>query len=831
MKRFRKILFFFFTAAYLSSCNLYKVVPEGKYLLRDNKLEYRHKDIIKPKDARIYILQQPNFYVLGYPVLVGVYSIADPQPDSTFFRFQRKHPGFYKTFVEVFSEKQVYQLKKYYVTLNKTIQTLGEEPVLIDSALTEKSRKQLHYVFKNKGFLDNEVFYNIKPLSVIKANVFYSIIEKERYKIDSVYYHIYSQYINRLFPYFKNSLETKPGRFYERRFLVHDREYTTSYLRNHGFYDFQASYIKFDVVKDPDSITVDVHKNVLKKVEQIADSIYEKEFVPHRYEKVFVSVNPSPKDSVRNPQRFYFDSIAFFYSPHKYYRPKLLREAIYFSPGDLYSDDAVFKTRRQLMGLQNFRQVFIRHNEKNDSILDAEIVLVPLKKFAVNLQSGVTHSSIRPLGVSGEASFEWRNIFHGFENLSLSTIYLLASSTRFTGDNSRFFNVRELGVNLSLTIPRIIAPYGRRWVPLFMQPKTILSLRYYNQENIGLDREKFYTIYKYRWQPNRIVTNELSPLKTNYVNNKNPDRYFYIYTTAFHELKNIASTYFNMDISPANADDFIDYVFDNLPSYSPVYKTVKRIYERKIRLTENVLVISSFYDLNYDTRSNLFDKDFFLVKFYFEVAGWIPGLVSKFKDMPDNSIGQKMINKVPYSQFIKTELSYVKYWQWRKKNVVAMRLMGGLAIPYGNSTNIPFVEAYYAGGSNDVRAWRAFELGPGSTGGLSEFNEGNLKLLFNLEARIPVYESHHLGLFVDAGNIWNVFDDIPYEKAKFKGFSSLKDIAIGSGIGYRYDVGIFALRVDLAFKNYDPALPEGKRWIFDYTIKNATLNLGINYPF
>lgn len=814
-----------------SSCNLYKIVPEDRKLLRKNALQYRHKEIIKPNEASLYILQQPNFYVLGYPVLVGVYSIADPKPDSTFYRFQTKHPGFYKQFVNVFSEKQIYQLKNYYVSLNKTIQILGEEPVLIDTSLIEKSSNQLHYVFKNKGFLDNLVSDTIIPLSILKAYVHYRIDEKSRYSIDSVNHDIASSYAEELFSEIKENLKTKPGKYYQRDYLAQDREFITTFFRNHGLYDFQSSYIKYDVVKDFDAKSVDVYLQILNKIIQQADSVYSKEFLPFRYDKIKLIVKPQGEQTIKNARIITYDSLKIIYPPYKYYRPKLLREAIYFSPGDLYADDAVFKTRRQLLGLQNFRQVFIKHTQKTDSVLDADIVLIPLKKYGLKASLSATHSSIRPFGLSGEASFVWRNIFHGFENLSISGIYMFASSTRFTSERKNFFNVKELGLDISLTIPRIIAPYGRKWVPLFMQPKTIYSIRYYSQKNIGLDREKFFVMNKYRWKPNGIVTNELAPVKTNYVNNKNPERYFYIYTAAFNTLKNIASTYFNMDIGPDDADGFIDYVLDNVPSSSPVYREVKSIYERKIRLTENVLVVSSFYNLTYDTRSNLFDKDFYLVKFYLELAGWIPGLYSQLDRLPVNQIGQKMINKVPYSQFVKTELTYIKYWRWRKKNIIALRMMGGLAIPYGNSSNIPFVEAYYAGGSNDIRAWRAFELGPGSTGGISEFNEGNLKLLFNLEARIPVYESHHLGLFVDAGNIWNVFDDIPYEKAKFKGFESLKDIAVGSGFGYRYDVGVFAFRVDLAFKNYDPALPEGNRWIFDYSIKNVTLNLGINYPF
>jgi outer membrane protein assembly factor BamA len=187
---------------------------------------------------------------------------------------------------------------------------------------------------------------------------------------------------------------------------------------------------------------------------------------------------------------------------------------------------------------------------------------------------------------------------------------------------------------------------------------------------------------------------------------------------------------------------------------------------------------------------------------------------------------------VPYAQYWKFEYTFIRHWHFGKKHILAYRFFGGLAVPFGNSTNIPFVSAYYAGGSNDIRAWRAFELGPGSSGGLGEFNEANFKLLTNLEYRMPFYENHHLGFFIDAGNIWNIFDDIPYREARFKGiYSLLHETAVGAGVGYRYDFSFFAIRLDLAYKIFDPARPEGNRLIKEYDIFDGILQFGINYPF
>ncbi len=817
----------------LSSCNIYKIVPEGKYLLRKNKIVYKEKEVVPPKEVRNYILQQPNFYVFGYPLWVGVYSIADVDPVSHFERSIRRHPEAYRMFARIFSEKQVDQLKFYYVNLNRQIQKFGEAPVLIDTHLVGTSRKNLHVLFRNKGFLDNRTTSKIRIRDSLKADVYYRISEQSRYSVDSVYWHVKSAYLAKLLNNLYSNLYLRPGKFFQRDGLASDREKITGYFRNHGIFDFQSSFVKYDVIKKTADKKVSIHTNILNKVIQKGDSLYEREFIPFRYDKVSVRVITSPKDSLQSTHQVSYDKVDFYYPESRYFRPSVLRNSVFINPGDLYSDVNVVRTRRQLFNLQNFKQIYIRQKKEGDSLLRADITLVPLKKYGWGSSFNITHSSIRPVGLFGEISGTWRNMFHGFENLRLSYYFQLASSKRFTGGDNTLFNVRESGLDLTLSVPRVVAPLAGRWIKSFMEPVTTYSLRYTSQKNVGLDREKFYGIYAYQWKPNSIVTNRLSPVEVNYVQYKNPERYFFIYTAAFHRLKKLAEDNYNLDITQEEAQDFINFVLSNEDSRSPVYREVKKIYERKIRLTENIFIQNSNFSIIYDTRRrNIWQNNFYQVKWYFEITGWIPGALSKFIRMPVNNVGQRMLNKIPYAQYYKTELSYVRHIDFGKKRILALRLFGGLAVPFGNSTNIPFVSAYLAGGSSDVRAWRAFELGPGSTGGLGEFNEANMKLLAGAEWRMPVYENHHIGVFVDAGNIWNIFDDTPYREAKFKGwYSLLHETAIGSGIGYRYDFSFFAIRLDLAFKNFDPGLPEGQRWINDYNIRHAILQFGINYPF
>ena len=154
-----------------------------------------------------------------------------------------------------------------------------------------------------------------------------------------------------------------------------------------------------------------------------------------------------------------------------------------------------------------------------------------------------------------------------------------------------------------------------------------------------------------------------------------------------------------------------------------------------------------------------------------------------------------------------------------------------MAVPYGNSNSIPFTRSYFAGGANDNRGWRPYDLGPGSSGSVLDFNEANFKIALNAEYRFTILGSFKGGLFVDAGNIWNVFDDVEAPEFTFDGLEDLSELAVATGLGLRYDFEFFVFRIDTGFKTHDPSLPKGQRWFKRFNITDGVIQLGINYPF
>ena len=283
---------------------------------------------------------------------------------------------------------------------------------------------------------------------------------------------------------------------------------------------------------------------------------------------------------------------------------------------------------------------------------------------------------------------------------------------------------------------------------------------------------------------------------------------------------------------PEGSEKFILRVLNNettLNSSSDFYKNVNSILERKERLTENNLIVGSSIIFNRNNQENFLDENFSSLRFKLEMVGNLFNELLRPGNL--NSNNKVEISNILPSQYTKAEINYIKHVLLNNGNVFALRAFTGIAIPYGNSNYIPFTRSYYAGGSNDNRAWKAYKLGPGSSNNINEFNEANFKISLNLEYRNKISGNLNGAIFVDIGNIWNVNDNIDDDSMTFNNFSDLNELAIGTGIGLRYDFNFFVLRLDTAFKTHNPVKVKSERWFSDLSLKKAVFNIGINYPF
>ena len=837
-----KILLIIVIISIFTSCNSVKRVAKNEHLLTNTSLTVNDK-VEKSESVNNLLYQQPNgkLPLLNIPLRLYVYNLARPNIDSIVKAKYEKNPKKTERLKRFLSEKQFEKLKESKINFNKWIKNTGEAPVIVNDTLSKKSVKRLESYYWNNGWFDVEASYETVKEDNKKAKINYTVKTGEPYVMDSISTTITSPIIDSLYNATKDASLIKLNQQYRTATVLSEKDRITDVMRNNGVYHFSQDYIYFEMDSIGKTKRVKADIQISNKAIIIEDTTLYKPFKIFKVKDVNIYTN----NAFENKDKPIVDTTTYngfnIYSIEKLrYNPKTLTDAIFITPNTVFRDDNRPQTSRRISDLRTFKYPRIDYIENPDTTLTANIYLTPLKKFSLGFSAEASQSNIQSIGFSLNPSLLMRNIFRGAETLEISGIASIGASKDGASERDQFFDINEIGADLKLTIPRLFSPFNtEKIIPKSMFPRTRISLAATSQTNVGLDKQTFTGRFNYTWYPNKIVTNRLDLFNVQFVKNLNTGNYFGVYQNSFSTLNTIAinSGYINNDETlsiPEGANAFINAATSgNLGnSIAPSdLQLVNSINERKNRLTEDNLILASNFNYVRDKRDNLFDNDFSIFRLKLELAGNVFAATSKILGRQKNDDGRYELFNVSYSQYVKTELDYIKYWDLGSKNILAMRTFFGIAIPYGNSTNIPFSKSFFAGGANDNRAWTAYNLGPGSSLTTNEFNEANLKIALSAENRFNIFGALNGALFIDVGNIWNVFDDVEDDAATFSSFSSIKDIAIGSGFGLRWDFNFFVLRGDIGFKTYDPSYQDQNRWFNDYNFSNAVYNIGINYPF
>lgn len=821
------------------SCSAVKRVPNGQALLTQNTI-YVNGEKKTSGELQNLLLQQPNSSVLGVPVRLHLYNAAtenQPQAFEEWLRRKQKREERLKNFL---SPKQVAELKNMSVGFQNWIKKTGEAPVIIDPAKTRKSLNRLRLYYEGKGFFNVQASYQLKTQEPKRAAVVYKVTTGNPYFLDTITTAIASQAIDSLYNRHRNNSFLKKGKQFNLGDFNAERNRLTALFLNSGIYGFQPQSIVFDIERD----TLAEHKDYKTPVEVRIDNLIEQDAndsiqeIPYKIHKVkdvhiYIDANPRSADSLTALR---YNNYTLYYKDKLRYRPGALTNSMAINPDSVYSSAAHMLTSRQLNSLSVFKYPAIQYSyqDSTQALLAAHIYLQSRPRFSLGFNSDISHSNIQDVGISFSSSLISRNIFRGAETLELSARGTIGASKEASNAEDVFFNISEIGADLRLNFPRFFFLFNTaRLIPKYMSPETRISLGTTVQTNIGLDKQSVSGILRYTWNPDSFRKNAFELFNIQYVRNVNPDNFFRVYGNTYQRLQEVAEANgggFDLSI-PDGAEQFIaDILANAIPIPDEDKAEVRRIEERKTRLTDNNLILAANFTHTRNNRAGLTDNQFFQLQTRVEVAGNALSLLAPALNLQKDASGYYQVFGVAYSQYVKAELDYIKYWALSPDDVLAFRSFLGIAVPYGNADNIPFSRSYFGGGSNDNRAWQAYSLGPGSTLALNDFNEANLKLTFNAEYRFGVAGPIKGALFADAGNIWNIWDNVTDEKATFNGFSSLADIALGSGFGVRYDFGFFVLRFDTGFKTYNPARTYQK-WFAEYNFANAVFNVGINYPF
>ncbi len=833
--RFSKIIGFSVLLGITVGCSVNRNLPEGTVLLQKNKVIVDDKAAV---DSVFNIVQpSPNNRFLGIPFGLLLHQSAKDSTDVSFENWLSKKPNRKKRMNAIWSEKQVLKMKDYKKRFQEWKKRTGEPPVLTDSTSTATNAQNLNSFFSNEGYFNAAVSTDTVTHRR-KAKVTYSVATNTPYILDSIRTNIQSPVLDSIYVANKTQSKLKDGDRFRTSSFEQERNRLFSLFRNAGVYPFQLNSVDFNVGVDSTGTDyrLPVQLNIRNYIENQGGIPVQKEYKIARMNKVQVLLGKAGNtgNEAYDSIGAYDDMVILSQGKLKYNR-KLLRESIAFETNEPYSDISRSKTLKQLNRLQSFDYPTIRYQYANEeeTLLDASIYLMPKKQYSLDFALDVTQSNILKRGIAFSSGLSVLNVFRGAETLELGA--------RGSFGRSADVAISEYSFDVQLRAPQFLLPLSRKINKQEIAPLTILRAGLGSQENIGLDKQSLTGGIQYQWTAKENRRWTFSLVDVEFVNNENKANYFGVYTNAYGELNDIAldtntnPSYLSNDrlIIPQGAQSFINDVLGGNTAIAltdPAYQRVQRIEERKRRLTQNNLIFSSGIQYFNSSKSGIFDRTFSQFRANLSWSGNLLQRLAKSLDWKQED-GQYLLFDVPFSQFIKLESDFVKHWEVSDNQVVAFRAFAGAAIPYGNADNIPFNRSFFAGGAYDNRAWEVYRLGPGSSNTGNEFNEANMKLSLNVEYRFDVIGAFKGALFIDAGNIWNVADNVEEPARRFDGFRDLDELAVGTGFGFRYDFGLFLLRLDMGFKTHNPVLPKGNRWDWNYQLKNANPTLGINYPF
>ncbi|HAH22779.1 MAG TPA: outer membrane protein assembly factor, partial [Prolixibacteraceae bacterium] len=465
----------------------------------------------------------------------------------------------------------------------------------------------------------------------------------------------------------------------------------------------------------------------------------------------------------------------------------------------------VEKTYRALNRLKQFKAINIGFVETNsitsDSIplLDCKMQLSPLprKNFSVDVEG--TNSSGN-LGVAGNFNFQHRNVFRGAEVFDFQIRGARERQLALINNNSKNFNTSELGFETSLTFPKFLSFIKWKKMFNFQIPETKLSGGFNYQHRPDYTRSITNIKFGYNWKTSAYHFHTLNLIDLNYVILSNPDSVF------INSIKNlyIKSSFTDHLISASN--------------YTWMYNT------QDVNKREDY----KYFRVNLESAGNLLSL--------------YSMLVNKKKTADTiNNINYYEILKVRFAQYVKSDFEYRYGHMINKMSSVVGRTFVGIGVPFGNFDVLPFEKKYFTGGANGIRAWQVRSLGPGSykppliDGKPTYPNQSSdIKLEANLEYRFKLFWLMEGAFFLDAGNIWAINSRDNREGAVFKVNEFYKQIAVGTGMGLRFDFTFFLFRLDLGMKMRDPSLEAGKRFIpgnYRFSTDQLNLSFAIGYPF
>ncbi|MCF0164146.1 MAG: BamA/TamA family outer membrane protein, partial [Bacteroidales bacterium] len=469
-------------------------------------------------------------------------------------------------------------------------------------------------------------------------------------------------------------------------------------------------------------------------------------------------------------------------------RESFLKNINRVQPGTQYNENVINNTYQRFTSHSLFSSVNMNLDPVDSTTVDCNILLSPskLQGFKTKLEASVNSTGL--IGISPSLSYYHKNIFHGGETLNLGFM------GNFQFMTNKPVSSKEFAVSASISFPKFVLLPDKVFDSSL--PRTDVTANFNYQSRPEYKRTIISASYGYTWNLRQRHYFQISPIKANIVRIRDLD------STFIASLKN-----------PYMMNSYVDH-FDLGGSVVYYYTTA----------SETNPKVSYFY-----------------ARCQVDFAGNLMNLLNDF--LKKDKSGQAMIWDIPYSQYVRTELSVVPTIRFGHNDQFAFAFRGliGVGVPYKNSISMPFEKLFYAGGSNSLRGWQARSVGPGKAQIEDAFRinnqTGDIHLEANAEFRFPIVWKLNGALFADAGNIWSLPTKTHTEGESeiYEGTFIFKDVfkssAFAYGLGIRLDFGLLLVRLDLGLKGYDPskqAWYKASEW---FTKNGYALHFAIGYPF
>ena len=769
MKRILRLYLYIMLVALISSCSANRFIPENQYLLDEVNILSDTKEV-NPSLFTSYVRQNPNakwFNLIKVPM--HIYCLSGQDSTNSFNRFLKK---------------------------------LGDEPVIYDPIVTEKSQIEIEKAVKNMGYMRAKV-HLLTEIDKNKLKVNYLIEAGQPYTVQHIAYHIDDMLINDYIEKDSANSYLHAGMPFDVSILDNERNRITKLLQNNGYYKFNKDFLVYqaDTVKNTFQVNLTM---------KLLPFQLRKEDIPTRHRQYTIrNVNFLTEDnlflqgnSLNEYDSIHHKGLHIFYKDNLYLRPNTLAHFNYIQPQQLYKEQDVQNTYTSMGRLRALKYTNINFSEitQNDSTqLDANILMTKGKNQSLSFEIEGTNSA-GDLGAAASMTFQHRNVFKGSETF---TMKVRGAYEAITGLQEGYENddYKEYGIEASLNFPEFKFPFLSSDFKRKIRATSEVGMNFNSQIRPEFTRTLASASWSYKWVDNKRSQHRFDLLNVNYI---------YV---------------------PWKSDNFKAYL-ENLTDRNSIL----------IKSYENQLIVRMGYSYIYNSANNQTrtskKRNSYSIRVNLEEAGNLLYGASKIIHTTPKEDKGYVIANIPFAQYVKGDFDFAHNWNIDKRNSFVFHIGMGIAYPYGNSQVLPFEKRYFSGGPNSVRGWSVRSLGPGSykgtDGNMNYINHtGDIKLDMNIEYRTHLFWKFNGAAFIDAGNIWNIREYEGQEEGTFRFNRFYKQLAVAYGLGIRFDLDYLIIRFDGGMKAINP-MQTGKYkypFIRPNFNRDFAFHFAVGYPF